>query len=427
VSQTKDRLLFTYIVNQTVHWFIPGMFTPVMVLLLLDGGLGLVEVGTVLALYSGTVIVLELPTGGLADAIGRKRVYLAALCVSMLAVSIIMFGHDLLFFAFGFIVYGVARALSSGSIDAWFVDEFKRENPGGDLQKALGKANTFIPLGLALGALVGGLLPTLFGDSAASLTGASRYSATLLVMLALMVVQFGLTSVMIKENFVEADRKGVAGGFREVPNVLRDAIRFGIRDRNTRLLLTAAMALGFTLFSLELLWQPQLKGIIGSDSQSWIFGLVAAGYFVMASLGSLLSGKVCDLFKGNLFLALLAMTTGVSIAIAVMALQNGIIGFVVLYFIVYLMIGLIGSPHAAAYNAGIPSEKRSTLMSFDSLVTQLGGVISSIVLGFVSGAYSIQAAWFIASLVLFIALGAYFALWRGSVRKPQKDARAEQG
>jgi DHA1 family quinolone resistance protein-like MFS transporter len=427
VSQTKDRLLFTYIVNQTVHWFIPGMFTPVMVLLLLDGGLGLVEVGTVLALYSGTVIVLELPTGGLADAIGRKRVYLAALCVSMLAVSIIMFGHDLLFFAFGFIVYGVARALSSGSIDAWFVDEFKRENPGGDLQKALGKANTFIPLGLALGALVGGLLPTLFGDSAASLTGASRYSATLLVMLALMVVQFGLTSVMIKENFVEADRKGVAGGFREVPNVLRDAIRFGIRDRNTRLLLTAAMALGFTLFSLELLWQPQLKGIIGSDSQSWIFGLVAAGYFVMASLGSLLSGKVCDLFKGNLFLALLAMTTGVSIAIVVMALQNGIIGFVVLYFIVYLMIGLIGSPHAAAYNAGIPSEKRSTLMSFDSLVTQLGGVISSIVLGFVSGAYSIQAAWFIASLVLFIALGAYFALWRGSVRKPQKDARAEQG
>jgi MFS transporter, DHA1 family, quinolone resistance protein len=403
------------------------MFTPVMVLLLLDQGLGLVEVGTVLALYSGTVILLELPTGGLADAIGRKKVYLMALCVSMAAVTIIVFGHDLLFFSIGFVVYGVSRALSSGSIDAWFVDEFKREHPGGNLQKALGKANTFIPLGLAFGALVGGLLPTLFGDSAASLTGAGRYSATLLVMLALMVVQFGLTSVMIRENALERKRNGLADGFRDVPNVLRDAVKFGIRDRNTSLLLTAAMALGFTLFSLELLWQPQLKGIIGSDSQSWIFGLVAAGYFAMASLGNLLSGKVCDLFKGNLFLAMLVMAAGVSIAIAVLALQNEIFGFVALYFIVYLMIGLIGSPHAAAFNAGIPSEKRSTLMSFDSLITQLGGVICSIVLGFVSGAYSIQAAWFIASLVLFVALGAYFALWRSSVRNSLRDVRTEQG
>lgn len=73
-----DRLLLIYIINQAVHRFIPGMFTPVMVLLLLDKRLDLVEVGKVLALFSATVIVLELPTGGLADAVGRKRVYLAS-------------------------------------------------------------------------------------------------------------------------------------------------------------------------------------------------------------------------------------------------------------------------------------------------------------------------------------------------------------
>ena len=44
------------------------------------------------------------------------------------------------------------------------------------------------------------------------------------------------------------------------------------------------------------------KGIIGSDSQAWIFGVVAAGYFVMAGVGSALSGKVADIFKGNLYL-----------------------------------------------------------------------------------------------------------------------------
>lgn len=58
-------------------------------------------------------------------------------------------------------------------------------------------------------------------------------------------------------------------------------------------------------------------------------------------------------------------------------------------------------------------------MSFDSLVAQLGGVIASLMLGLVSGLYSIEAAWFIGSLVLLFALFAYFSLWRGSTRKAQ--------
>jgi DHA1 family quinolone resistance protein-like MFS transporter len=413
----KDRLLFNYIVNQSVHWFIPGMFTPVMVLLLLDKGLNLIEVGTILALYSGTVIILELPTGGLADAIGRKKVYLASVCVSMVALLVFLLGQSAMFFAMGFIIYGVARALSSGSIDAWFVDEFNRERPGGNLQKALGKANIFIPLALALGSLVGGLIPTFFGDAAASVTGMGRYSANILAMLIVLAVQFGLTAVMIQENLEDVKRRSSSKGVMDVPKVLHDALEFGIRDRNTRLLLTATLAFGFALFSLELLWQPQLKGIMGSDSQAWIFGLVAAGYFVMASVGSAISGKLCDAFKGNLYLTLVAVAVAISSSMALLALQSTVLGFVAFYFLIYLLIGLMGSPHAAAYNAGIPPEKRSTLMSFDSLVVQLGGVISSVTLGFVSGLYSIEAAWFISSLVLLVSLAAYLSLWRGSARK----------
>ncbi len=420
----KDGLITTYVINQTVHWFIPGIFTPVMVLLLLDNGLNLIEVGTVLALYSGTIIVLELPTGGLADAIGRKKVYLVSLGISMMALVVILVSRDFLFFAIGFVILGVARAFSSGSIDAWFVDEFNRKHPSGNLQKALGTANVFIPAGLAAGALVGGFIPTLFGDSAASLTGMGRYSANILAMTIMLIVQFMLTSVMIHESIGPERRGSVSQGFKAVPKVLRDAVEFGIRDRHTRLLLTAMVAFGFALFSLELLWQPQLKGIIGSDSQSWIFGAVAAGYFAMASMGAALSGKVCDVFRGNLYLTLAVVAVGLSGSIAVLAVQNTVLGFVVLYFVVYLLIGVMGSPHAAAYNAGIPSEKRSTLMSFDSLVIQMGGVIGSVTLGFVSGLYSIEAAWFITSLVLVISLAAYIALWRGSVGKGRTVVKA---
>ena len=60
-------------------------------------------------------------------------------------------------------------------------------------------------------------------------------------------------------------------------------------------------------------------------------------------------------------------------------------------------------------------------MSSDSLVAQLGEVIASIILGLVSGIYSIEAAWFIGSLVLLASFSAYFILWRGSVRQAKID------
>ena len=46
-------------------------------LYLLQAGLSLQNVGLVFAILSITIIFLEVPTGGLADAIGRKKVALA--------------------------------------------------------------------------------------------------------------------------------------------------------------------------------------------------------------------------------------------------------------------------------------------------------------------------------------------------------------
>lgn len=67
--------LTVYILNQMVHWFIVGLTLPVMVLYMTDKGLDLFQAGLVMSVYSGTVILLELPTGGLSDSLGRKKVY----------------------------------------------------------------------------------------------------------------------------------------------------------------------------------------------------------------------------------------------------------------------------------------------------------------------------------------------------------------
>lgn len=72
----KQQLLKIFIINQTFHWFILGIVVPVIALLQLEKGLNLFQIGISMAIHSGTVVILELPTGGLSDTIGRKQVYL---------------------------------------------------------------------------------------------------------------------------------------------------------------------------------------------------------------------------------------------------------------------------------------------------------------------------------------------------------------
>ena len=82
-GRSSSGPLVPYLVNQTFHWFIVGLTFPILILLVLDKGLSIFEAGTVLAIYSGTTVLLELPTGGLADSIGRRKVYLLSVTVHM--------------------------------------------------------------------------------------------------------------------------------------------------------------------------------------------------------------------------------------------------------------------------------------------------------------------------------------------------------
>ena len=60
-----------------LRWLPVGLLIPVMILLGLDRGLTLSQLGLVAAAQGFVVFGLELPTGGLADAIGRRRVLLS--------------------------------------------------------------------------------------------------------------------------------------------------------------------------------------------------------------------------------------------------------------------------------------------------------------------------------------------------------------
>ncbi|MGE5379247.1 MAG: MFS transporter, partial [Candidatus Saccharibacteria bacterium] len=223
-----SRLLRAYLLNQAVHWFTVGLIFPILILLLLDKGLDLFQSGLIMAVYSGTAVALELPTGGLADSIGRKRVYILSVFVHILAVSSFIFSFNFITIALAAFLLGLGRALSSGSIDAWFVDEFKAATPQGNLQEALAKANIFVPIGLGLGSLLGGIIPMTLGSALNTGLGMTIFGANLIVVLGVDVLQIFLTRRIIVETTMSPRPGGWREGFRSVPSVISTSITYGI-------------------------------------------------------------------------------------------------------------------------------------------------------------------------------------------------------
>ena len=67
-----------YLILIGMRWLPTGLLIPVTVLLAVSRGLSLTEIGLIFSLQGLVVLFLELPTGGLSDALGRRPVLIVA-------------------------------------------------------------------------------------------------------------------------------------------------------------------------------------------------------------------------------------------------------------------------------------------------------------------------------------------------------------
>ena len=140
---TLAQLKWRYFVITSLFWFATVLPSAILVLFAQARGLDLLQVGFVFGAYTLTIVLLEVPTGGLADTVGRKRVTLIAIGITLVAqfvfVSAFSFPQFLVFAILG----GAGRALISGAPEAWFVDGLKAVDEEIDIQPPLAQAEVF--------------------------------------------------------------------------------------------------------------------------------------------------------------------------------------------------------------------------------------------------------------------------------------------
>jgi len=143
-----------YLVLVGLRWLPTGLLIPVMVLLALSRGLSLTEIGFVFSLQGLVVLFLELPTGGLTDALGRRPVLILASLVGVASMGLLYVADSVALFAAAMILQGIFRALDSGPLEAWYVDATLAADPTAEMEHGLSAGSTVLSLAIASYALV---------------------------------------------------------------------------------------------------------------------------------------------------------------------------------------------------------------------------------------------------------------------------------
>ncbi len=378
MSLTPAQAQRRYVGLTALCWLPVGISAPVTVLLATSRGLSPADIGLVLACYSLVTLLLELPTGGLADAIGHRPVLALSGLLSIASLLTMVAADSVPLFAAAWALQGMSRALDSGPLESWYVDVTHAADPTADTTVGLSRAGAADGLGLAVGAVLGGTLPLLVGRSGSEALALPLLLAASLVLLWLVAV---LLLVVPLRTAPVSGVRALAAGIREVPVVVRSTSALVVRHRLLRLLLLISFLTGVALTTLEVLGPLHFADLGGSvERGSAIFGVVMAVSFAAAGLGALLAPAARRAAGGSVARAGAATALLGALTVGAVALVGQVVEAAVAFALFYLFNGAGWPLRQQLLHEQTTSAQRSTTVSATSFALMLGGGLGSLLI-----------------------------------------------
>jgi MFS family permease len=402
LTASARRHIRVFQVHQFLDRLAMGLTVAVVVLALTDRGMDLFQISLLFGVYSLTTMVTELPFGGLADNIGRKPVFLAAVIASLMSLALFLSSSDFYVLALSFAFIGFGRALRSGTLDAWFVETFKATAPNVDVQPALAKAQWANAMGLGIGAILGGLLPDAFGTVAKG-SGFSIYDVSYVASFGVMLGVFIYTMFAIVEEPRPLNPGALRKGFANIPSVIGDAGLLALKHPTLSMLLAALALFLIATNPVEVVWPTHAKPMLEVGYANTVIGVLTAAYFFSIAFGASLSPRISRMFKRRHAVTLAATMASLAAVQIALALQGNIVWFVAVFILYSVLLGASETPASSILHSCVEDRQRSTILSLRSLIQQLGATLGLVLAGALAEAYSTPIAWIVGAVFLVIA------------------------
>ena len=150
-TTAPTRLAGTLYVYSFFDEFI--LLYPFYAVLFADTGLTTAEISSLFVIWSITSVVLEIPSGVLADLISRRLLLVIGPLLSAAGFALWVFAPSYPAFAAGFVLWGVKGALESGAVEALVYEELDRHGAASRYATVRGRSRTAALVATALAML----------------------------------------------------------------------------------------------------------------------------------------------------------------------------------------------------------------------------------------------------------------------------------
>jgi MFS family permease len=388
-SVQRTYLLLT-LLTTLASSFIWGINT----LFLLDAGLDNTEAFAANAFFAVGQAVFEIPTGVVADTRGRRFSYLlgaATLLLSTLLYVVMWQVHaPFIGWALASLLLGLGFTFFSGATEAWLVDALSVTGFTGNLESVFGRAQTVGGGAMLVGSVLGGVIAQATNLGVPYVIRAAMLGVTLVVAFVAMH-DLGFTP-----------RHG-ANPVDDVKAVIHGSIENGWRNPPVRwLMLAGPFQAGVGFFAFYAM-QPYLLQLYGDPSAYGIAGLAAAIVAGAQIVGGLSVPLVRRFFRRRTDVLVLGAALNVGLLVGIGVTTSFVVALVLL--VVWALAFSLESPLRQAFiNGIIPSDQRATVLSFDSSIGSLGGVVAQPALGRVADVYGYGASYVVSGLVQAFAV-----------------------
>jgi MFS family permease len=387
IQRTYLTLLLGNTLAASLIWGINTIF-------LLDAGLSNLEAFAANAFFTAGMVLFEVPTGIVADTIGRRVSYLLGTLTLMAStffyVLLWQIGAPLWEWAIASMLLGLGFTFFSGAVEAWLVDALTATGFTGELETVFGRGQIVSGAAMLIGSVAGGFIAR-----------QTSLGVPFVLRGLVLIVMFGLAFRLMHDVGFKPEKGGRP--LAEMRKIAANSVEYGWRVPAVKWLMVESLFTGGVGIYAFYALQPYLLELYGDPQAYQIAGLVAAIVAGAQIAGGIAAPRIRRLFRRRT--SALIATAGLSVV------ALGLIGLVESFWAVIGLIVVWGLLFAATLpirqtylNGLIPSRQRATILSFDSMMSSTGGVWTQPLLGRAADVWGYAPSYLIGAGISVLAL-----------------------
>lgn len=383
-------------------------FEAFLILFFLENGLNFLQIGILYSIREMVLVVMEIPSGLLADTFGRRKTLVTAFLIY--AVSFIGFSlsHNFMLFAFSMTVFALADAFRTGVHKAMIFQYLKVNGWEKEKVNYYGHTRSWSQAGSAVSAAIAAIVVFVSGSYQLIFIAAT--------------VPYILDALLIWSypKYLDGEKRKLS--FTQISIEFREVL-FALKKSFSnlyffRLLTNLSLYTGFYK-SVKDYIQPLIKIMaLSAPILAWLtnekkIAVLIGGFYVitylLTSLASKYSGSFNKLFKSTSkpmnYTIIIGFTTGLIVGLC---FEYGFFVVSIIGFVLLMVIENLRKPIGIALIAEQSEDKAmASVLSAQSQAKSIFAAIIAPVLGIIADYYSPGVSIFVVSFFLLLLFGLY--------------------